>query len=104
MNKPKVHTLLSDVIVNGSSPSVTPIGAKTTFQCSGETSAGAGTATVTIQGSLDNTNWSTVDTLSLTLGTTTTMDHGSDVGPWPYMRATLSSLTGTDATVRAHLA
>ena len=73
-----------------------------TFQavCTG---TGAVTATVTIQGSLDKTNWVTITTLSLsgTAPQTASYEHTS---AWTYIRATSASVTGTGATVSVYVA
>ncbi len=73
-----------------------------TFQavCTG---TGAVTATVTIQGSLDKTNWVTITTLSLsgTAPQTASYEHSS---AWTYIRATSASVTGTGATVNVYVA
>lgn len=72
-----------------------------TFQAYGSTTAGAGTAVVAIQGSnIDNANaYITLGTITLTLGTTITADGFATTAPWKYMRANVTELTGTGASV-----
>jgi hypothetical protein len=69
-----------------------------TFQAVLTTTAGSGTAIVTIQGSNDGTNWvaTALGVISLA-GTTGQTDGFTTVAPWKYVRAVLSSLTGTGA-------
>lgn len=72
-----------------------------TFQAYGSTTAGAGSAVVTIQGSnIDNANaYVTLGTITLTLGTTITADGFATTAPWKYMRANVTTLSGTGASV-----
>ena len=98
------QTLLDAVIANGDGSSSQPEGpevksAKRSFHAYGATSAGAGAADVAVQGSHDGTNWVTIDTMSLVLGTTTVHDFYTTEFPWKYVRGSVSNLTGTDATV-----
>ena len=67
------------------------------------TGTGAVTATVEIEGSLDNTNWFPISTLSLT-GTTTDTKHSVDTVNAAFIRADLTAITGTAATVDVYLA
>ena len=73
-----------------------------TFQavCTG---SGSVTATVTLEGSLDKTNWVTIATLSLsgTAPQTSSYEHTS---AWTYIRARTSGVTGTSATVNVYVA
>ena len=76
-----------------------PRAAKRTFQATGATSAGAGAATVNVQASNDGVNWILIATISLVLSTTSATDGLASDAPWRYVRADLSALSGTDATV-----
>ncbi len=73
-----------------------------TFQavCTG---SGSVTATVTLEGSLDKTNWVTIATLSLsgTAPQTSSYEHTS---AWTYIRARTSGVSGTSATVNVYVA
>lgn len=71
------------------------------FQAKGATTAGAGAAAVTFQGSLDRTNWVAIGSVSLTLGTSETSDGFASDAAWPFVRAVVDSISGTGATVTA---
>ena len=99
----KVKTLLDAVIVNGAGAVQTEFFERRTFQAIGHTSAGAGTATVEIQASLDpnedSNTWITIGSMAIVLGTTKVVDGFASDAPWRKIRAKLSNLTGTGATV-----
>jgi len=104
MGKIKESTLLPATIATATGGTVRPHNRPMSFTAEGETSSGAGTATIIIEGKAESgTVWETIDTLSLTLGTTTTSDSGSTDVPWSNVRARLTTLTGTGATVRSYL-
>jgi hypothetical protein len=61
---------------------------------------GAVSATVDIEGSNDNVNWSKTPLATLTLTDTDTDSDGvTVVSPVKYVRATVSNITGTNAVV-----
>ena len=69
------------------------------------TGTGAVSATVVIQVSNqeatfngDKSNWITLGTISLS-GTTTSTDGFTTTAPWRYVRANITAVAGTDATV-----
>lgn len=71
-----------------------------------ETGTGAITATVIIQATNDQatfegtaSNWITIGTISLS-GTTSTTDGFTTIAPWKYVRAGVSAISGTGATVK----
>jgi hypothetical protein len=71
-----------------------------------ESGTGAVTATVVIQASNDQatfegstSNWITIGTISLS-GTTSTTDGFTTVAPWKYVRAGVTAISGTSATVK----
>jgi hypothetical protein len=68
-----------------------------TFQA---TITGTGTVgvTVTVQASLDATNWVTLGTITLS-GTTTATDGFVSLGEWVAYRAITASATGTIASI-----
>lgn len=79
-----------------------------TFQAMGTTSAGVGASAIIIEGSNKATpvttttvDWTTLGTISLTLGTTQTSDGFVSYAAWRWIRARVSSISGTDATVNA---
>lgn len=72
-----------------------------TFQAYGSTTGGVGAATIKIQGSnLDDPN-SFIDlgTITLTLGTTIIADGLATTAPWKFVRANITALSGTGASV-----
>jgi len=72
-----------------------------TFQAYGATSGGIGAATVVIEGSnVDDPNtFVSLGTLTLTLGTTTTAAGLATTAPWKFVRANVTAISGTGATV-----
>lgn len=59
---------------------------------------GAVTATVVIQVSGDDTNWLTLGTITLS-GTTSASDGFGSLTAWAYVRANVTAISGTSATV-----
>lgn len=77
-----------------------PWGDTRTYGATGTTSAGAGSATILIEVRNDpNAAWITMGTITLTLSTTATADGFSSIVPWRYVRARISAISGTTATV-----
>ena len=70
-----------------------------TFQAYGNTTSGAGAATILIEVSNDNTYWKDIATISLTLGTAVTNDVAASNAAWPYVRGRISAISGTGAKV-----
>jgi hypothetical protein len=76
-----------------------------TFQATGTTTASTGAATIKIQGSnVDDVN-SYVDlgTITLTLGTTLTADGFATTAPWRFVRANVTAISGTGASVNVYM-
>lgn len=67
------------------------------------TGTGALTATVTVQGSNNGVNWTTVGSAMSLSGTTSDTKTQAVDYPWALLRAVSASLTGTGATVSAYL-
>ena len=106
MNQVKVQTIMSGAIATGVQTDYTkfePLGVRRTFQVTGFTSAGAGAAVVFIQVSNDGTNFITMATCSLTLGTSVTTTGFASEAAWRYVRANVSSISGTDGEVTVSL-
>ena len=61
---------------------------------------GAVSATVVIEASIDGESWLTLSTITLS-GTTSASDGFVAAGGWPNVRARLSAISGTGATVKA---
>lgn len=72
---------------------------KRTFQAVGSTSAGAGACTVDIQGSNDGINFITMATITLVLAVAQSTDGFASDAPWRFVRAKVTSISGTDAAV-----
>lgn len=68
-----------------------------TFQAT-VTGTGAVSATVVIEGSNDGVGFIPIGTISLT-DTTTDTDGFAYAGPWQFVRANVTALAGTGATV-----
>jgi hypothetical protein len=68
------------------------------------TGTGAVTATVTIEYSNDGTNvLSTVGGTITLSGTTTASDGFTSTSPWKYVRANVTAISGTGATVQVYM-
>lgn len=76
-------------------------GTKWAFQAYGSTSAGSGAATILCQVSNVDTDaaFITMGTITLTLGTAVTADGFASDAPWKYVRAKVSAISGTNASV-----
>lgn len=79
-------------------------------QARGKTSAGAGAAVVKIWGTLfddaeasDDTLWTLLGTITLTLATTYVNDGFAINAAWAKIRAEVDSISGTDAQVDVKL-
>lgn len=100
---PAPSVLLENAIGTGSGVSTRAATIKRTFQAYGATSAGAGSATIVIEVSNVQApgvnDWITAGTIVLTLSTTRTSDGFTSDAPWTWVRARVSAISGTDATV-----
>lgn len=76
-----------------------------TFHVYGATTAGAGAATVIVEvsnispPSAANGDWILLGTVTLTLGTTRTSDGFGSSLPWTHVRARVTAISGTGASV-----
>jgi hypothetical protein len=70
-----------------------------TYQADGTTTAGAGAATILVQGSNNGTNWDTIGTITLTLATTTSSDSFTSSDRYALIRGNVSAISGTNASV-----
>lgn len=73
------------------------------------TGSGAVTATMVIQATNEeatyngtSNNWITIATITLS-GTTTATDGVTTVAPWKYIRAGVTAISGTNATVTGYM-
>lgn len=84
-----------------------PKGVSTSFHAYGATTDGAGACVVTIQVSdkatapvtATDVDWVTLGTITLTLGTTQTGDGFACLTSWRWVRAQVTSISGTGAAV-----
>ena len=81
-----------------------------TFQANGTTSAGAGSATIVIRGSNLSApvaatagHWVDLGTITLTLSTTLSGDGVALFSTWRHVKAHVTAISGTDATVNAYM-
>lgn len=88
----------------GSSDQIEPWHTNRTFEAYGLTGSGSGAATILIEvRNSEDATWKTMATISLTLGTTTTGDGFASSAAWRYVRARVSALTGTGASVHVNM-
>ena len=74
-----------------------------TYSATSKTSTGAGTAGVAIEGSADGgTTWKQIGTISLVTSDTATSDGFTSEDRYPKVRANVTALTGTQATVTVY--
>lgn len=97
-------TILAAAIATGAGLAHQPRDTLRTFQATGTTSAGAGAASINIEGSNVPTpavdgDWVTIGTIDLTLATTKAGGGFVSQAPWLHVRANVASISGTDATV-----
>lgn len=109
MDKPSSVALLEDADATGAGGIHGLRWSKRTFHAVGETSAGAGAATIKIQVSnvpdpdpATDADWIDLMTISLVLGTTRTGDGAASDAPWHHTRAKVTAISGTDATVSVY--
>lgn len=102
--------LLTDATGTGAGGPYSPRCINRTFQAMGTTSSGSGSATIIIEASDKatpatgtNVDWTTLGTITLTLGTTQTNDGFVSYASWRWVRARVSAISGTGATVNAYL-
>src|SRR3990167_7389421 len=95
--------LLNAATATGGGSAIEARASNMAFQAIGTTSSGAGTAAVDIEGSLDGTNFLVLGTISLTLATTASNDGFATDAPWAHIRANVTSISGTDASVTVYM-
>lgn len=102
--------LLTAATTTATGGKYTPRCINRTFQAMGTTSSGSGAAAIVIEASnkaapdeATNVDWTTLGTISLTLGTTQTNDGFVSSASWRWIRARVSSISGTGATVNVYL-
>lgn len=102
--------LLTDATTTVAGDKYSPWCVNRTFQGMGTTSSGSGASAIIIEASdkpspVESTNvdWTTLGTITLTLGTTQTNDGFVSAASWRWVRARVSSISGTGATVNAYV-
>lgn len=95
--------MLTAATTTATGSTLKPARAPMTFHAFGETSAGAGAATIVIEVSNVETpatnDWLLMGTITLTLGTTRTSDGFSSSVQWRNVRARVTAISGTNASV-----
>jgi hypothetical protein len=97
--QPNVTPLLAAVIATGAGAATAGAVGPKTFQASGLTSSGTGSATIAVQGTLDGVSWDTFGTITLTLGTVSTSDSFSSDDRYVSVRGNVTAISGTGASV-----
>jgi hypothetical protein len=93
-------TLLREKTTTGAGTTENGISKTKTYQANGTTSSGAGSATITVQGSNDEGNtWDTIGTITLTLATTSSSDSFTSEDRYQKVRGNVTAISGTGAKV-----
>lgn len=107
LERVKVSPLLVGVTTTATGGAVQPFAGIKTFQVTGTTSAGAGAATIKVEGSATNssavTDWVLMCMITLTLSTTSAGDGCVSDADWKYMRMRVTALSGTTATLNGYM-
>lgn len=73
------------------------------FQAKGTVASSTGASVILIEVSDDGTNYITLGTITLVLGTVATSDGFACANSWEYYRANISSISGSTATVTVYM-
>lgn len=99
--------MLTDAITTATGSTLKPITVPRTYQAYGATSAGAGAATIVIEVSdvevPGTDDWILMGTITLTLGTTRVSDGFASTAAWRAVRARVTAISGTNATVSVRM-
>lgn len=100
--------ILGPKTTTGADRSVSNSVPNTTFQAHGTTTAGSGASVIKIEGNNISENaadalWVTLGTISLTLGTTEVTDGFAVEASWDFVRANVTSISGTNASVSVYM-
>ena len=74
-------------------------GGRNVIEANGKTTSGTGSCNINIEVSDNRVTWDTAGTITLTLGTAQTSDGFTMNAPWYYIRANVTSISGTGASV-----
>lgn len=94
-----MQVLLNNATATGAGSAISLRSADVTFQATGITTAGAGSATTAIEVSNDGRSWLVVGTITLTLSTTAASDGFAISARWNFVRANVTAVSGTGASV-----
>jgi len=105
MENIKQLALQTDATTTGNGEEAQPNRVKRSFFAVGTVTAGAGSVTILIEVSNDGTNWLLVDTLTLTIASSSAngVDGFYHEASWLYSRMRISAISGTNATVNASI-
>jgi hypothetical protein len=95
----RTDTLLSAVIATGAGAATNGKADYKTFHAFGTTTAGAGAATIVVQGSMTGASWDTIGTITLTLATTVSSDGFTATDRYAQVRGNVTAISGTNAAV-----
>jgi hypothetical protein len=99
--------LLDQVTGTGAGTPASPYQEKHSVHAFGQTSAGAGSATIKIEGTNihnpGSDDWNELAEIVLTLATTRSSLGMAIDAPWRMIRARVSAISGTGAAVSTHL-
>jgi hypothetical protein len=96
-----VLQLATNVTATGAQAPFPGISGGKTYQMTGATTAGAGSAVAAVQCSGDGSNWDTLGTITLVLATTSSSDSFASLDRCRWVRLNVTTLTGTGAAVAA---
>ena len=99
MRKTSTQALLTNATTTGAGNSFEPWGDTRTYGATGVCDD-SGTAVISIEVRNDsNAAWILMGTITITLSPTASGDGFSSIVPWKYVRARITSLSGTNATI-----
>lgn len=97
------RALLTEATTVAAGVAVSSFSGVKTYQATGKTTSGAGSATIVVEGSNNNINWDTIGTITLTLSSTAADDSNSDSfaseDRYTLIRGNVTALSGTGASV-----
>lgn len=85
-------------------PAIAPISPNRVFHANGQVTTGTGSATISIEGSCDGgVTFVSLGTITLSLSTTPAGDGFASTAPWALIRANITALSGTNASINCYL-
>lgn len=98
MSNVRVRNILPAAIATGAGGLFQPL-LRRSFQLVGTVASGAGAVSVDIEASNDGVNFQVIGTISLALSSTAACDGFASNAAWLNVRANVTSISGTTATV-----